>query len=153
MGPSTGDLERLRRALSRLSDRLRLATLFGSMAEGAAGPMSDVDVAVLPREGIDRLELVSDLLESVTGALGVTEDRVDILFLDSVESLPLLYRAVVRGIPLYCESRDLRANIRDRVLSQYLDFAVFLGKMELGERFRRALSRWLDEAAQAPADH
>ncbi len=38
MGLSAGDLERLRRALSRLSDRLRLGTLFGSMAEGAAGP-------------------------------------------------------------------------------------------------------------------
>ena len=153
MGVSAEDLERLREGIRGLSDRLRLATLFGSMVEGRAGPMSDVDVAVLPKEGVDRLELVADLLEAVTGALPVTEDKVDILFLDGVESLPLLYRAVVRGVPLYCEDPALYAELRDRILSQYLDFAVFLRKMELGERFRRALSRWLHEAAQAPADH
>ncbi len=67
--PSKGlAVEKLKKELSTLRGA-KLVSLFGSLAEGKTTPLSDVDIAVFPEEGIDELLLVADILEIVTRSL------------------------------------------------------------------------------------
>ncbi len=103
------------------------AYLFGSYAEGRAGGLSDIDVAVYvrqrsrsAREGA-RLALTSDIMRAV----GMNE--VDVLVLNDAPPL-VAFRAVAGGIPLK-ESRDsARAEFEVRCTARYLDFKYYLDK-------------------------
>ncbi|MEM2604064.1 MAG: nucleotidyltransferase domain-containing protein [Candidatus Korarchaeum sp.] len=123
------------------SEMLRAAFLFGSQVEGKAGPLSDYDFAILPREGYERgegwLKLVSELLPILAEELGVSEGRIDLVAL--VDPLPdeLWYRAILRGIPLYVEE-GLLAELRLRAL-RFLDFKVMVEKLKLREVTLRSL--------------
>jgi len=129
---------------SRLAGRVVFVSLFGSVAEGRAGKLSDVDVAVLPKkvDAEGRLLLATEIAELASEAFGVPEDRVDVVFLDS-EDLPigLAYKAVVRGVTVYCAEKAACSELRLRVLSEFLDFQVFREKMDLERRYIEALKR------------
>ena len=115
-------ISKLRPRVRELSDRIRFLTVFGSLVKGRVSPLSDLDLGVYPRKGVDELLLVADLLQIVTSALKITEDRVDVVLLNRVTSLPFLFDAVVRGVPLYQD--DFYRDFRDRVASLYMDFVV-----------------------------
>jgi len=68
----------------KLAGRVLLVSVFGSRVKGRAGPLSDVDVAILPasRSLDERLLLACDLAALASEAFGVPDDRVDIAFLD-----------------------------------------------------------------------
>ncbi len=142
---SLSEVETFRRLVrERLGSRVLVLTLFGSRAEGRSTAASDVDVAVLPAGGgvEERLALACDVAELASRAFGVPEDRVDIVFLDD-ESLPieLLFKAVARGVLIYCRDAELYRDLRLRVTSKYLDFRVFKEKLGLTQAYLRALRR------------
>lgn len=96
------------------------AWLFGSVASGAAGPLSDVDVGLL----INRTTLDSaDIAGRVTDALcrSLRTPRVDVVVLADAP-IPLRYRIVGSGVPVV--GRDEAALERFIVESvlHYLDF-------------------------------
>ena len=68
----------------KLAGRVLLVSVFGSRVKGRAGPLSDVDVAVLPASCIldEKLLLACDLAALASVAFGVPDDRVDIASLD-----------------------------------------------------------------------
>jgi predicted nucleotidyltransferase len=69
-------IDKLKDALEK-DENVLLAYLFGSRATGEASPISDFDVAVLLKD--NSLVGMGRLLFSVSKALGVNEDAVDIL--------------------------------------------------------------------------
>lgn len=100
--------------------RVRFAYVFGSVAAGAAGPGSDVDLAVSVQP---RGTLLDDarLHDALVAALG--RDDVDLVVL---EDAPLWLRhRVVGGRPVY--SRDDVARVRHRaaVEMEFLDFRPY----------------------------
>lgn len=104
--------------------------LFGSVASGTAGPDSDVDVAALffPdderwREASTYIDLYDDLAGCVRGT------RLDLLVMQRAP-LELQYRVLAQGEVLYCAAAGARADYEDRVLRDYLDFAVELRLFE-----------------------
>lgn len=109
-------IERARSVLSG-QEGLKFAFLYGSVARGRAGPLSDVDVGVFhdpPRRDLRRLH------PSLTEALGT--DRLDLVQLNGAG--PLLRQRVLRdGLPILVD--DPAALTRFRYLSQldYLDTA------------------------------
>ena len=127
----------------KLAGRVMLVTVFGSRVKGKAGPLSDVDLAVLPasRNLEEKLLLACDLAALASEAFEVPDDRVDVAFLD--EDLPpwLLFEALVRGAVVYCVDRDLLAGLRLKVMSEYLDFEVFKRKLNLVDRYLEAVKR------------
>lgn len=125
----------------RLAGRVTLVSVFGSRIEGKAGPLSDVDVAVLPasRSLDERLLLACDLAALASEAFGVPDNRVDIAFLDEDPPPWLLFEALVKGVVVYCADRSLLASLRLRALSEYLDFEVFKRKLNLVERYLEAV--------------
>ena len=131
----------------RYSDRIELATLFGSLVRGVWTPMSDVDVGVYPRDGglDERLEVSFEVARSASEAFGVPEDRVDVVFLDEDLPIELLFDAVCRGVLAYCEDEAFYWEFRDRVTSEYLDFRVFRERLRLYETYAEALRRRVEQ--------
>lgn len=123
---------RLREALERHDDVL-VAYLFGSTARGTAGPLSDVDVAVLLQEDGDPLERQLDLVGEVSSAIG--SDLVDVILLNEA-SIALAYRVLRDGRLIF--SRDERARIQHRVstVDRYLDMEPFRRVQAQGLRQR-----------------
>jgi predicted nucleotidyltransferase len=100
--------------------RVDCAWLFGSVARGEAGPLSDVDVAVLLDPAIvpqDRMGIAAALVEKLERLCG----RVDLVLLD--EAPPLLRDRVLRHGILLLE-RDARRRIafEAQAIQEYLDF-------------------------------
>ncbi|MBE0475565.1 MAG: type II toxin-antitoxin system HicB family antitoxin [Coriobacteriia bacterium] len=115
-------VEALLRAFFSARDDVEAAWVFGSVGEGTAGPVSDVDVAVLPageRDAEARWALRSDLMSRLPGVLGV--QRVDVAVLPDA-GVPLTHRAVVRGSRVYGERSRAAAEAEIAAMREYSDF-------------------------------
>ena len=114
------------RAMARLTSALDrpevvAAFLIGSQARGSAGPLSDVDVAILHAPGLtsrERLELRLYLGSSAAAALGTPE--IDIVLLNGAPPL-LRHRALRDGIRLLDHSPEKRIDFEVRTLNDYVD--------------------------------
>ena len=100
--------------------RVDCAWLFGSVARGDAGPLSDVDVAVLLDPEIApqaRMATAAALVEELERQGG----RVDLVLLD--EASPLLKHRVFRhGILLLERDARRRVAFEAQAIQEYLDF-------------------------------
>lgn len=125
-------VERGARAFSILADRygVELALLFGSVARGRAGPLSDVDIAVKMRD-VDKLpDLIVDLAE----LMEIPEERLDVVPITQELPSELRYRIFAEGVLLYAASRELYVEEAVRAFSEWGDFEIFLKKHDLPRR-------------------
>lgn len=108
--------------------------LFGSYAQGLAGPLSDVDVGVLirdPRILKNRPErnalydaLYADVLSPLAGRAVKRLCNIDIVFLqDELVNLQLKYHVSSRGIPLYERHPRAFVDFKENIMERYADFA------------------------------
>lgn len=118
-------IEALRHYFAALNE-IALAHLFGSYTRGQAGPLSDVDFAVLLAGHPDedhcfetRLGLTGGLIELLHA------NEVDVLILN--QAPPALRYAVLRdGIPIFCRDQQASIEFRVRTINDYLDFKPML---------------------------
>ena len=116
-----------------------LAYLFGSQAEGTAGPLSDVDIAVLlgpevPRERWGDVQI--DLIGDLTSLFHC--DDVDVVILN--RATPLLAWEVVRyGRRIYEPDPDVRVDFETDAFRRYVDTKP-LRKLQL-----QRLAEWIEE--------
>jgi len=127
-------LERLGHALDR--EGVIAAMLIGSQARGTPGPLSDVDIAVWHKPGLDpaaRLRLQLELARLAGETLRTNE--VDIVLLNRAP--PLLRHRAIRDAKLLVE-RDPVARVRlnARALLDYLDTEPLRAEMSWGLRKR-----------------
>jgi predicted nucleotidyltransferase len=104
------------------------AWLFGSQATGAAGALSDIDVAILARRPDSwpedaALPYWAGLHAALVHALGVGDDDVDLVFPDEVASPLLAHRATWGGRVVHCRDHRARVDVQCRILRRYLDAA------------------------------
>ncbi len=108
--------------------------LFGSHAQGLAGPMSDVDVGVLVRDPLilqDRARrnalydaLYFDVLSPLAGRVVKRLCNIDIVFLqDELVNLQLKYHVSSRGVPLYERDSRAFADFKENIMERYADYA------------------------------
>ncbi|HEV3094133.1 MAG TPA: nucleotidyltransferase domain-containing protein [Solirubrobacteraceae bacterium] len=127
-------LERLARALDR--EGVVAASLIGSQARGAAGPLSDVDVGVWHVQELDseaRLRLRLELARDCARALGT--DEVDVVPLNSASPL-MRHRAVRDGRRLIERDRKARVSLEARAIVEYLDTEPLRAELARGLRHR-----------------
>lgn len=127
------DLRRpVRERFEREADVL-VAYLYGSRARGTAGPLSDVDVAVLLRQNSDLFQRRLDLIAALAEVVG--SDAADVVVLNEAP-VALAYRVLRDGELLF--SRDERARIghRVRVVDHFLDMAPMRRMYSEGLRHR-----------------
>lgn len=102
------------------------AYLFGSLARGSAGRLSDVDIAIF----------IDPLCTSQPGAFGYRSDlsaelqsllerEVDLIILNDAATT-LKYRVLRDGSLVYCRSEKERQLFHEQTVARYLDFQPFL---------------------------
>lgn len=124
--------ERLRQALEAREDVL-VAYLFGSAARGKAGPLSDVDVAVLLAEDGDRFARFLEVVGEVARVVG--PERADVVLLNEAP-VALAYRVLRDGRVLLCRDDGARIEHWVRTVVRYLDMEPFFRTLEEGVRHR-----------------
>lgn len=113
-------LSRALRAILFADARVDCAWLFGSQARGEAGPLSDIDIAVLLAPSVPaeaRLDVAAALIEELERRFG----RVDLILLEHAP--PALRHRVFRdGILLFERDPRRRVAFEVRAIQEYLDF-------------------------------
>lgn len=100
---------------------VQAAYLFGSVARGATGPLSDVDVAVLLNSEPNTWhENKMKLMEGLTWIFGVP--RVDLVVLNNSEPT-IAHKVIVEGQLIFVRDDIARVRTEKRVLKSYLDTA------------------------------
>jgi predicted nucleotidyltransferase len=106
--------------------------LFGSRAGSHPGPRSDVDLAVVLRDGLDdtarwrkRLDLTADACRR----LGT--DAVDLVVLEDAPTV-LGHRVLARGVLLADREPRRRTQVAERIMRQYLDEAYLRRVLDAG---------------------
>ena len=114
---------------SRQPERIVCAWLFGSLARGDAGPLSDVDVGLLCADSLSR-EARWDLRIELAGHLArVDGPHIDVVILN--DAPPLLQDRVLRhGRLLFCHDDRVRVAFESRSLMEYLDFEYYLRRFD-----------------------
>lgn len=117
------DLERYKTALVEAFKRhgVVLAYLYGSQARGEAGPLSDVDAAVLFGHQVPERDRFEHMLQLI-GELGSVFGRDDVSVVDLAEAPPLLrHRVYYDGRLLYCTADAERVRFETTALRDYVD--------------------------------
>lgn len=113
--------------------QVKLAYLFGSQANGAAGPMSDYDFAVYLNEKnakkrFDiRLKLMADL------GLALKTDNIDVVVLNDTDSPDLKYNIIKEG-KLLLEKEPYKVVVEPQIINIYFDFNLGLFKNGLTKK-------------------
>lgn len=101
-------------------DEVRLAYLFGSVADEKEGPLSDIDIGVLLDDKLDRTaraRLKLRMISELTSILG--SDRIDLVIMN--DASPQLNYEIIKARKPLTENPALKVDFEQRILSDYLD--------------------------------
>ena len=129
MTMSAGELRNLEPVFGAFPE-VKLAYLFGSRAQGQAGPLSDYDFAVYldERDALKRFDLRLKLMDVLTRKLKT--DKVDVCVLNDIKSPELKYNIIKDGT-LILEREPFKVLVEPRILNEYFDFHYSLVKHNL----------------------
>ncbi len=130
-------------AMESLADLgVRVAYIFGSVARGEAGPLSDLDVAVLLGRELpewEALGLAGDIAAEIEPLGG---GPVDVVILDAAPPA-LRFSVISEGSIIFNQDDDLRQRFEEWTVAQYLDTE------HLRRTYRSYLYRRLREKSHA----
>ena len=95
-----------------------MAYVFGSEARGTAGPMSDIDIAVLTKPSVNFEHIETRLFNDLATALKT--DNLDLIDIRTASPL-LAHRSVLGGVPLLFHDPHREAILKMNVLRTYED--------------------------------
>jgi len=125
----------------KMSDRIAVAYLFGSAANGEAGPGSDIDLAVLLHDpaGSAGFEVRLDLYADCSRVL--KRNDIDVVVLNTARNLFLLNDVVQKGIVLYQCDSELREEFEVKIVHDFIDFRDGRKRKNGVERIRHKIGR------------
>ncbi len=91
------------------------------MAKGKAGKLSDVDIAVLLDESLDkkqRFDLQLELISDISELLKI--DKIDLVVINEAP-LSLKFEIIKANCPLFVRDRMEKIDFEQMVMSRYLD--------------------------------
>lgn len=98
-----------------------LVYLFGSHVRDTVGPLSDIDVGVLFKEGMDKGTRFDRVLQIMGDVEDVAEKRADVVDIESTDNPVLLHGIVLQGIPILVQNTSRKAALERYVLRFYED--------------------------------
>jgi len=105
---------------------ITFAYLFGSVAKGSAGKLSDIDIAVFINPMYLPLDsgygYKSELLVELQAVLA---GEVDLVILNSASTM-LKFQVLKNGALIYCRSEDERRMFHEKAILKYLDIKPLL---------------------------
>jgi uncharacterized protein len=113
-----------------LYPQIKLVYVFGSMATGKAGPLSDYDFAVYldEKNATERFNLRLTLMGELSQILDT--DKIDLCILNDIEGPELKYNMIKEG-KLIFEKEPFKVLVEPRILNEYFDFHDSLLKYNL----------------------
>ena len=99
--PETENLVETLKDTLRSDRRVLLAYLIGSRARGAAGPLSDIDIALLAK---GENGVLADVGSSIAKTLTISQDNVDVVDISQAD-LHFKYKVLSKGIKLVDRGR------------------------------------------------
>ena len=100
---------------------VKLAYLFGSVAEGKEGKLSDVDIAVFLDESLSKPERFNLQLKLISGLTSILKtDRVDLVIMNDAP-LSLNYEIIKANHPLVVRNKREKIEFEHGILFRYLD--------------------------------
>ena len=116
----TGQEKRVVEFLSK-QEHVKLAYLFGSVANGKEGKLSDVDIAVFLDESLSKPERFSLQLKLISELTGILKtDRIDLIVMNNAP-ISLNYEIIKANHPLLVRDEGQKIDCEHRILSRYLD--------------------------------
>ena len=108
---------------------VRRAYVFGSVADGTAGPASDLDIAIVGPKGADRVTL-TELGFELGARLSelFRSDRIDVVVLNASDSTELRHAVLADGKVIFDRGDDLEAFER-QIRHEYEDHRARLGRL------------------------
>jgi len=121
------DKEEKVRELLNKQKHVKLAYLFGSVAEGKEGKLSDVDIAVFLDESLSKKERFDLQLKLISGLTGILKtDRIDLIIMNDAPLL-LKYNIIKHG-KILKYNIETRVKVESRILSDYLDMKYYIDR-------------------------
>ena len=121
------DKEEKVRELLNKQKHVKLAYLFGSVAEGKEGKLSDVDIAVFLDESLSKKERFDLQLKLISGLTGILKtDRIDLIVMNDAPLL-LKYNIIKHG-KILKDNIETRVKVESRILSDYLDMKYYIDR-------------------------
>ena len=122
----TGQEKRVVEFLST-QERVKLAYLFGSVAEGKEGKLSDVDLAVFLDESLSKKEKFSLQLKLISELTGILKtDKVDLTVMNNAPLL-LNYNIIKHG-KIFKDDLETKIRVESGILSDYLDMKYYIDR-------------------------
>lgn len=101
---------------------IKLAYLAGSILEDNLGTLSDVDIAVLPRENVNSFDLYGDLYFDLCRVLG--GDNIDLIHLREAP-VTLRFHVAKAGRMIYSSDPEITASFIEDTFRDYYDWLPF----------------------------
>lgn len=102
-------------------DQVELAYLFGSVAQGGEGKLSDVDLAVFLDESLDEKERFNFKLSLISVLEDILRtDRLDLVIMNDAP-VSLNFEIIKANYPLFIRDEDLKVDLEHYIMSRYLD--------------------------------
>ncbi len=119
--PSKEQLLPLLREFFRNEECVELAYLFGSVAEGKATALSDIDIGVYMSENLTNTERFRKQLELTSKLVGLLgNNNIDLLVLN--DTAPVLsFEIIEPNVLIFERDHGLKIDVEQRIMSGYLD--------------------------------
>jgi Nucleotidyltransferase domain. len=122
----TGQDKRLFDFLSK-QECVKLAYLFGSVAEGEEGKLSDVDIAVFLDESLSKEDMFNQELKLISELTGILKtDRIDLIVMNDAPLL-LKYNIIKHG-KILKDDKETKMRVETGILSDYLDMKYYMDR-------------------------
>lgn len=100
--------------------------LFGSRANGTAGPLSDIDIAILLKQRSKKDDYFKRELFYLGKANEILHtDEVGLVLLNRAP-LTIQYGVIMDAKVLYSRDEDARLSFEERIIDEHMDFKPFL---------------------------
>jgi uncharacterized protein len=96
-----------------------LVYLFGSQVTGKVGPMSDYDLAIVTKPGMDDLTIQAQFQYAISRLLD--NERVDVVLIKNAP-IELAYHVIANGTLLYQRNLYTRVEFEAMILGKYGDY-------------------------------
>ncbi|MHC1605395.1 MAG: type VII toxin-antitoxin system MntA family adenylyltransferase antitoxin [Candidatus Methanofastidiosia archaeon] len=108
-------------------EHVKLAYLFGSVAEGKEGKLSDVDIAVFLDESLRKKDMFNLQLKLASGLTTILKtDNIDLIVMNNA---PLLLRYnIIRHGKILKHDMETKIRIEKEILSNYLDMKYYIDR-------------------------
>ena len=106
---------------------VKLAYLFGSVAKGKEGSLSDIDIAVSIDESLNKKERFKLQLKLISGLTNIMKtDRIDLIVMNDAPLL-LKYNIIKHG-KILKDDIETKIRVESGILSNYLDMKYYIDR-------------------------